>query len=306
MMKRYRLIVLFFTLSTLHHQKLKREERSAWPPPGKLVEVFGDRMHIYAKGSGNPPLLFSCGNGMFSYGNFYPIFTPLSDNNRIILYDRCGYGWSESTRRPRSVKQLNLDLHELLKQSGEQGPFVLVGHSLGATELLQFAQRYPELTAGLVMLDGGSPQFYRDSKGVFLRSIPAYAVTAFLRSTGILRMLLRLRPADPDIPSEVDQVSTMMIANRASSLNSLEQVRSLAHIEPLQQDLGDIPMLVMTAQRTGNLGEAFRDSQQQLLQLSTQSRQVVLKEVNHFFPMIYPDLVVEEIRRFLDEDMVSR
>ena len=297
------LIVLFFTVSTLHHQKLKKEEQRSCPPPGTLVDVFGDRMHIYAKGTKSPALLFSCGNGMFSYGNFYPIYTPLSKTNRVILYDRCGYGWSDSTRRPRTMEQINLDLHELLKRSGEKGPFVLIGHSLGATELLQFAQRYPELTAGLIMLDGGSPEFYRKSKGVFLRSLPAYGITSFLRATGILRLLLRRRPPHPDMPREVDQAYTMMITHRSSHLNSLQQVKALSSITPIDRDLGETPLLVITAMRSGSLGEAFKSSQEELLKLSTRSRQVIMEEGSHFFPMEYPDLMVEEIRRFLNEDM---
>ena len=50
------------------------------------------------------------------------------------------------------------DLHPLLAAAGEDGPYVLVGHSTGGTYAMTYAARYPEQVAGMVLLDSSSPE----------------------------------------------------------------------------------------------------------------------------------------------------
>ena len=57
------------------------------------------------------------------------------------------------------------DLHTLLKRAGERGPFVLAGHSAGGIYVLNFAHRYPEQVAGVVLLDSMSPEQYTKIAG---------------------------------------------------------------------------------------------------------------------------------------------
>ena len=45
------------------------------------------------------------------------------------------------------------DLHEGLRVASIDGPYMLVGHSLGALLVRAFAQRFPEEVAGLVLVD---------------------------------------------------------------------------------------------------------------------------------------------------------
>ena len=215
-------------ISTVYHQIKKGMEVKKNPPPGELIKVGDGRMHIYGKGEGAPVVLFSCGNGMgFTLGNFYPTFTALAEKTRVLVYDRFGYGWSGSTSRPRTLKQINEDLRELLDKSGETGPFIFVGHSLGATEAVQFARRYPERVAGVVTLDGTSPSFYKDRKSLLAQNTLASAVARFLSVTGILRVLTRLKlftTAGDSVPKEIAEITDMMTYNRVYSREAVTHV----------------------------------------------------------------------------------
>jgi pimeloyl-ACP methyl ester carboxylesterase len=45
------------------------------------------------------------------------------------------------------------ELYTLLEAAGEQGPYVLVGHSVGAHTVRLFVQKYPTDVAGIVLVD---------------------------------------------------------------------------------------------------------------------------------------------------------
>ena len=307
-------IVLFLlgllAASTVYHQIRKRIEIKKNPAPGEMITVGDSRMHIYGEGEGSPAILFTCGNGMgFTLGNYYPIFSELAKKTRVIVYDRFGYGWSDSTLRPRTIKQINEDLYELLDKSRETGPFILVGHSLGATEVVQFAQRYPELVSGIITLDGTSPAFYKDRKNILFQNTVTSIVARFLSVTGLLRVLINLNllsTAGMSSPDEIVKITNMMTYNRVYSNEAVAEVKELINNNEEQNSLGDIPLLVMTAdnqkmkKKQPETYNYFADSQKELLTLSIRSRQIIIKDADHFFPIKMPDIIIEELQNFFD------
>jgi len=72
---------------------------------------------------------------------------------RVCSYDRAGLGWSEPSTEPPDAQHAVQDLHSLLANSGEAGPFVLVGHSNGGLRVLLYASAYPQEVAGVVLVD---------------------------------------------------------------------------------------------------------------------------------------------------------
>jgi len=256
-------------------------------------------MHLLGRGIGSPTIVFSCGNGMFSYGNFFRPFSELSKDYRVVLYDRFGYGWSERTSRPRTIEQINNDLLILLEKAGEKPPFVLVGHSFGATELFQFAQRNTKLVAGVILLDGGSSAFYRGNRSIVWKSIFSYLGLGFLRTTGIFRLLFKIKPLEGINPGEVERIENMMIYNKSAHWNSFQQVKALPKIKELNNDLGNVPLLILTAEKSNHLDESFQKSQKELLSFSKNSEQKIIKGADHFFPVKNPELVTREIETFI-------
>ncbi|KAI9332955.1 Alpha/Beta hydrolase protein [Obelidium mucronatum] len=79
--------------------------------------------------------------------------TPRLQNLRVCVYDRAGYGLSDSGPFPLTAKQSADALYQLLTNANEPGPFILVGHSYGAHIIRLFAHLHPEQVAGLVLLD---------------------------------------------------------------------------------------------------------------------------------------------------------
>lgn len=303
-------IVGLLALSTVYHQIRKLTEVKKNTPPGEVIKVGDSEMHIYGQGEGSPTILFTCGNGLgFTLGNFYPTISKLSERYRVVAYDRFGYGWSGSTSRPRTLERINEELFEILDKSRETGPFVLVGHSFGATESIQFAKRYPELVAGVVSLDGTSPAFYEGRKDLYKQNIVASSLLRFLSFTGLLRVISNLglfTTTGESTPKEIVRVTNMMTYNRVYSKEAVEEVMALIYGDVEKGTLGDIPVLVLTAdneklkKKQPEMYQDFVNSQTDLLALSTRSQQKIIEDADHFFPIKMPDVVTDELQSFLD------
>lgn len=69
---------------------------------------------------------------------------------RVCSYDRAGLGWSDSGPAEETVEETVSDLHDLLHASGEKGPFILVGASIGGIFIQAYQRAFPEDVAGLV------------------------------------------------------------------------------------------------------------------------------------------------------------
>jgi pimeloyl-ACP methyl ester carboxylesterase len=72
---------------------------------------------------------------------------------RVCSYDRAGVGWSEPGPIPGDAQHAVDELHSLLANSGEPGPFVIVGHSNGELRAALYAHTYPQEVAGVVLVD---------------------------------------------------------------------------------------------------------------------------------------------------------
>ena len=125
-------------------------------PPGQMVDVGGYRLHIDCRGEGSPTVVMDAGLGGLSL-EWLPVQLPLSLHGRVCGYDRAGNGWSDPGPQPRTAAVIVEELHTLLTNAGISGPYVLVGHSFGGYTAQLFAERYPELTAGIVLIDSSHP-----------------------------------------------------------------------------------------------------------------------------------------------------
>ena len=139
-------------------QALTVRDRTRYPAPGLLVHVDGHQMHLQVRGpdSAGPTVVLEAGKGSFS-PNWYWVQTELAPTVRSVAYDRAGLGWSRRSRRPRDAQTIAIELRDALREAGLDPPYVLAGHSFGGLAMRAFADLYPALTAGLVLVDASHP-----------------------------------------------------------------------------------------------------------------------------------------------------
>src|SRR6266496_3369803 len=126
-----------------------------YPPPGKLVDIGGYRLHINCTGTGSPTVILDAGLGGTSL-DWSKVQPAVARFTRVCSYDRAGYGWSDTGPGPRTSQQIVKELHLLLVHAQISGPYLLVGHSLGGLNMRLYAYRYPQEVAGMVLLDSTS------------------------------------------------------------------------------------------------------------------------------------------------------
>ena len=129
------------------------------PPPGRLIDIGGYRLHLDCVGSGSPTVVFDAGGADDSLA-WYKVQPEISQHVRACTYDRAGLGWSDPSPLPRTSRVIAIELHTLLQRAQVYGPYVLVGHSLGGMNVRMFAALYPQEIGGMVLVDSVYPYQY--------------------------------------------------------------------------------------------------------------------------------------------------
>ena len=112
-----------------------------------FVESAGARIHWDAQGSGSPVLLIM--GHLYSSRMWYPLLPALSQAHRAISFDNRGTGESDTTRGP-SLEQFAADALAVLDAAGAERAHVY-GVSMGGGIAAEFAMRYPDRVASLVL-----------------------------------------------------------------------------------------------------------------------------------------------------------
>ena len=150
---------ILLSLSTLSN--VSAYDDKPFKPPGRFINIGFQTMYVDCLGENKPTIIVDVGIAASS-ASWYKIAKELSKNTRICLYDRAGYGWSDSGRGERTTATIVHELKLLVKRAELPGPYIIVGHSFGGFTARYFAAKFPENVAGLVLVDSSHPeQIYR-------------------------------------------------------------------------------------------------------------------------------------------------
>lgn len=289
------------------------------PPPGRLVDVGGYRLHLDCRGPvtvGQPTLVLEAGLGESSL-TWAGVMPLLAARHRVCAYDRAGYGWSDSRPSAPTAAATVADLHALLQGSGEASPFVMVGHSLGALYARVFAHRYPDAVAGLVLIDPSHEEmttrlpanWQEQLAGAKQEAARALRVPIALVDLGVAAIFPSLAPpGDPRLPAAVQESQRTL--NRISSRSLHALAAELAASDAILAEVaaarpgavGDRPLVVISAGSVkaapppglSPLAPSF-DLDQELAKLSSRGLHITLGESSHYVHYDQPVQVADAI-----------
>ena len=111
----------------------------------------------------NPKLVFMSASGTVSpIYDFRILYEKLIPDFRIIVVEKFGYGYSDLYEGPCDIDSIVSFQRQALEQAGEEGPFILLPHSMSGLEAIRWAQLYPEEVEAIIGLDMAAPQTYKE------------------------------------------------------------------------------------------------------------------------------------------------
>ena len=302
---------------SIYQQASRQADLREIGPAGRIFTVSGAVMHLDCRGEGETTLLLEAGATGFA-GSWTRIQEDLAIDVRVCSYDRAGLGWSDTASGDADAETTAARLRELLDEAGEQGPFVLAGHSLGGPLALTFAAQNPEQVDGLILIDPSHPdQLDRFSPEIvdafegFRGMIP---VAARLAPTGLLRLTNVFGRNASDLPERAYREAVRFGSDSRHLRQSGRELEAwdrtmdsarnaLGHLDP------GLPVLVLSAEIwEGPDPELAIETQlamhREYAARFDNGRHVVIPGSDHFSIIMNRDhagLTAAEIRRFLSE-----
>src|SRR5947209_3339219 len=146
-------LALLLVIGAIWEQFARRQVATAYPAPGRLVDIGGRRMQIECHGAGSPTVIFETGLDYFGSLSWAKVYGPVAEFTHACAYSRAGMVWSDDKPGPHDGLGVAHDLHATLSAAGENGPFVMVGLSLGGPYISVYTGLYGDQVAGLVYVD---------------------------------------------------------------------------------------------------------------------------------------------------------
>jgi pimeloyl-ACP methyl ester carboxylesterase len=147
------------------------QQMAPYLTPQRAVHVGkGRTINLVCLGHGSPTVILSAGLEAWSVW-WWVVQPPLAKRTRVCAWDRAGYGFSSPSPEPQDIVHTTEDLERALKRAGIRGPYVMVGHSLGAYEALRFTDLHRQSVIGMVLVDPDIP----DRAAVEDRIAPQFA-----------------------------------------------------------------------------------------------------------------------------------
>lgn len=228
------------------------DQRQLGPAPGEMVSVGDHKLHINCMGQGSPTVITESGAPGTSVEWSAWVQPEVAKSTRVCAYDRAGLGWSEAGSGPRDAMQITGELHALLENAGIEGPYVMVGHSVGEHHVRVYADRYPEEVAGMVLVDAAHPEQFERIPGMEsgMTMIRAMSVLGpVLSATGVIR-LTDMFPAPPGLPPLQRTQGENLSYQTPYMVAAFREYRALPTvIEQVRNTgmLGDKPLAVVSA-----------------------------------------------------------
>ncbi len=304
--------------------------------PQHLVRIAGGRtINLVCLGHGSPTVILASGGGGWSL-SWWRVQPVLAHRTRTCAWDPAGFGFSGPSPEPQDTVHATLDLERVLKAAGVQGPYVVVGHSLGGYIALRFTDLHRRSVAGMVLVDPSIP----DQHAVIERIAPKMGAiedpeqkrlrecAAALRSGALKRGTPQYGqcttpvnfPANlPAAFSALKAALTQLNADHPARLltqdSQLENFgRSQRQVINPRRRYGDLPLIVLTAGRDELPPTYPTDVREQVAlfvrdawvpghdayaALSTRGRNQLVADASHNIQNEKPDVVIAAITEVL-------
>ncbi len=308
------LLAFLAVTGAVFEQVERKRERARFLQVGRSVDIGGRSLNLFCSGEGSPAAIFESDALTPGYSWTY-IQRQVAGFTRACWYDRAGYGWSDPAPAPHTSRESARDLHSLLHAAGVLPPYILVGAGFGAFDMRVFRALYRDEVAGMVLSNAAHedelvrfPEEQGNAGKVPLHlGFPPDLLIRAVSSVGLMRLTVhgngRNFTAQGFTPTEQATLTGLQGQPKVRAAFLSEQGFSSGPDEVRAAgNLGDIPLIVLTSDtppesaRQISRNETRRQMQQQLAQLSTRGRLVVVKDNEGAIQFEAPGAIVQAVR----------
>ena len=251
------IIIVVFMIIYLNHKLQLKKEAELLTPIGQLVEVDGHNMSVYTEGNGETTLVFLSGGGTCSpILDFKSLYSLLSDDYRIVVVEKFGYGFSDVVDKNRDIDTILEDTRTALKAAGLDAPYVLCPHSMSGLEALYWAQKYPDEVSAIIGLDMAVPQYY-ESMNI---NVPLIRMASFGAGIGITRVIPKIAESDAiqygTLTDEEKEIYRAVFYSRTATISMVNETAAVKENSKKVESMGipQVPMLLFISDGSGGTG----------------------------------------------------
>jgi pimeloyl-ACP methyl ester carboxylesterase len=266
-----------------------------------LVEVDGYKIHVYAEGDkGNKPtLVFMSGSGTVApVYDFKSLYSLLSDEYRIVVVEKAGYGYSDIYEIERDIDTMLEEVRQGLSLAGEKGPYVLFPHSMSGLEAIYWAQKYPEELKAIIGLDMSVPESYDyfnfSSINQMIYVGRASVLLGLHRIPGVYSLDNTSLNA-----TEIEQQKLLMYRN-AVNINHISEGKAVYNNAAVVKSGGDLSLPILMFVSDGmEIGEFWIPSQKRFA--AKNDAQLIQLDCGHYVHNFMPKYIAEKAMEYLSK-----
>lgn len=312
------LIIFLLLMAGFVFERISRSIAEKIKPEGQFAEVENHKMHYLQQGKGGPTVVFETAFDPAGHLQWYHIQQDLPKSYTTFSYDRSGILWSERGTNPKTGDKIAEELHTLLEKSKAPKPYILVGHSFGGMLTRFFVQKYPQDVAGVILVDSQypsdekylSPQLYK----MVNQGLPG-GFLKFANTFGATRLMFKnMFPANAQYQYQNSIMPALLYKSADATLEEQDHMKSVKTEATTINTFGSVPLYVITAGDKTKYDSFIKDQkiknemlgawdkmQKDLLNLSTDSKQIIAEKSGHYINQDQPEVIEKAVN-----DMVEK
>ncbi|WP_162946891.1 alpha/beta fold hydrolase [Ruegeria sp. EL01] len=294
-----------FGFQTLRNNRIASE----FELPGTMITTAHGDLYVNCQGDrANPAIILENGMGLASE-NWDWIQSDLAEDFLACAYDRSGIGFSQDHAEAVDAGHSAETLAQLIEQVGITDPVLVVGHSYGALIARVFADRFPDTTAGLVLVDSShedmAERFPPEERQGFRDMLDGFSILRTANHFGGARMMGVPEMFAPGLEEGAKTRATYLYESVPHMAGSAAEAEGWTHSAQLAREvagrgLADLPLVVIMVDGwPETMMPSWSAMQNELASLSSSGSVTVIEGADHFGVLTRPRFakqVAEAIR----------
>lgn len=305
-------MIFIFILGGVYQFIATEMDKAQFKIKGKMVSVGSYRLMVNTSGSGKYSIVFESDIGT-PIQQWNPVKEELSKDYRVFSYERSGYGWSDASGEKIDISRSVNDLKKALSRAGIPSPYILVGHGYGGLVMTEFARKYPDEVAGIVLVDSlieediRTSDFQKELKGKLTKA----GISRFFSYAGGIRIaekLNLLKNNEDYLKSMAETEQKLFQSQRVAPKYYATYYKELKVLkdykENIQQEgiLKDKFLEILTPAHKFTNDEkdsVYVEQQKQLEKLSNNAEQMVVERCRSYIHIDRPDAIINAVNKIV-------